>query len=99
TRPRRADAVGADGLAQMADEAIAQILDFGVEVGGELVARVGRDDDFAGTGEGEKARGEIDAAAADVVGFDDDVADFEPHAEMHLALGRDALVAAVARLL
>src|SRR4029078_1216133 len=55
--------------------------------------------DFAGAGEGEKARGEIDAAAVDVVGFDDDVADFEPHAEMHLALGRDARIAAVARLL
>ena len=64
-RAGRADAIGADRLGECRlHVAVAQILDIGVEVGGEAVAHVLGDDDLARAGEAHQPGREIDAAAA-----------------------------------
>ena len=73
-RSRRADPVGAHRLGNAADVAVAQILDIGVEAGRQAVAHVLGDHDLARPGQAHEPGREVDAAAEDVVGLDDDVA-------------------------
>ena len=81
TVTRWPDAVGSHGLRHVLEVAFAEILDIGVEIGGELVTNIGRDDDFARARKGKDSCRPADATPVEIVLIDDHVADLDAYPE------------------
>jgi hypothetical protein len=79
--------------------AFAEVFDDGIEIGRQLLAGPGGDDNFPGTGEGHQPRGEIHVMAENIVAPDQDLAAFDPHAQPDLPVRRHRLRRLPAQLL
>nr|WP_324403908.1 hypothetical protein [Bradyrhizobium sp.] len=64
---------------------LARFLDLEIHLVARVIEDRLRDAYASGLGNGLEARRDVDAVAKDVMGFDDDVADIEPHTEENAA--------------